>query len=151
MTIAIVVAIVAVGMFAGASLYVSVVEHPAWVECGPALAVKHFGPSARRAGAMQGGLAMVSLLAAVAAWFQGAGAGWLVGGLLVATMIPFTFIVIMPIVRRLLDPRLDTGSAQAVELLRRWGLLHALRTAVGIVVFVLFVILALRLAGSSGA
>jgi anthrone oxygenase-like protein len=144
MTIAIGVAIVAVGLFAGASLYVSVVEHPAWMECGPALAVKHFGPSARRAGAMQGGLAMVSLLAAGAAWVHGAGTGWLVGGLLVATMIPFTFIVIMPVNRRLLDSGLSTGSAEAVELLRRWGRLHAMRTAVGVVVLVLFVILALR-------
>ena len=144
MTIAVWVAIVAVGLFAGASLYVSVVEHPAWVECGPALAVKHFGPSARRAGAMQGGLAMVSLLAAVVAWTQHAAVGWLVGGLLVATMIPFTFGVIMPVNRRLLDASLDTGSAEAVELVRRWGRLHAVRTAVGVVVFVLFVILALR-------
>jgi hypothetical protein len=144
MTIAVVVAIVAAGLFTGASLYVSVVEHPAWIEVGPALAVKHFGPSARRAAGMQGGLAMVGLVSAVVAWIQGSGIGWLVGGLLLATMVPFTLIIIMPTNRRLLDASLDTGSVEALELLRRWGRLHAVRTMVGVVVFVLFVWIALR-------
>ena len=105
----------------GAGPYVNMVEHPAWVECGPALAAKHFGPSARRAGAMQGGLAIVSLLAAVVACIQGYGTAWLMGGLWLATMIPFTFIVIVPLNRRMLDASLDTGSREAVELLRRWA------------------------------
>lgn len=144
MTIAMVVATVAVGLFAGASMYVSVVEHPARLECGAALAVKHFGPSARRAAVMQGSLAVVGLVAAAVAWGQGSGTGWLMGGLLLGAMVPFTLVVIMPTNRRLLDASLDTGSAEAVELLRRWGRLHALRTAVGVVVFVFFVSTALR-------
>jgi hypothetical protein len=59
-------------------------------------------------------------------------------------MVPFTLIIIMPTNRRLLDASLDTGSAEALELLRRWGRLHAVRTMVGVVVFVLFVWIALR-------
>jgi uncharacterized membrane protein len=139
MSIATLVATVGAGLFAGASTYVTVAEHPAWLESGPAVALKGLGPGFRRAGAMQGGLASVSLVSAAVAWFQGAGVGWLVGGLLLATLIPFTLVVIMPINRRLLDPRLDPASREAVELLVRWGRLHAVRTALGMGVFVSFV------------
>jgi uncharacterized membrane protein len=139
MTISTVVASVAAGLFAGASVYVTVVEHPAWVECGPALAIKHFGPSSRRAAVMQGLLAVIGLVAGVAAWGQGSGAGWLVGGLLLAAMVPFTLIIIKPTNRRLLDPGLNPGSDEARDLLTRWGQLHAVRTVVGVVAFVVFV------------
>lgn len=144
MTIVMVVAIVAAGLFAGASMYVTVAEHPARIESGPAVAVKHFGPSARRAAVMQGSLAVVGLVSAAVAWSQGSGTGWLLGGLLLGAMVPFTLIVIMPTNRRLLDASLDTGSAEATELLRRWGRLHLVRTVVGVAVFGLFVGIALR-------
>ncbi len=138
------VATVAAGLFAGAAVYVTVAEHPARVECGPALALKEFGPSYRRAALMQGVLAVVGLVAGVVAWGQGLGAGWLVGGLLLGAMVPFTLVIIMSTNRRLLDARLDSGSGEAVELLARWGRLHAVRTIVSIVVFVFFVGMALR-------
>jgi hypothetical protein len=145
------VATVAAGLFAGASLYVSMVEHPAWVECGPALAIKVFGPSARRAAVMQGGLAVVTLLAGVASWYQGTGVAWLLGGLLMATLVPFTLLVLGSINRRLLDPQLDSGSGEARRLLSIWGRLHAVRTVVGVVVFATFAVMFLRSAsGFSG-
>lgn len=139
MTIATGLGTVAAGLFAGAAVYVSVVEHPAWVECGPAIAIKAFGRSYRRAAAMQAPLAILGLLAGVAAWFQGAGVEWIVGGLLLSAMVPWTLIVIAPTNRRLLDPGLDSGSQEAVELLARWGRLHTVRTIAGVAAFILFV------------
>src|SRR5262245_2826544 len=144
MTIVTLIATVAAGLFSGASLYVSVAQHPAWVEVGPAQAVKDFGPSARRAGAMQGMLAMVTLLSGAASWYLGAGIAWLLGGLLVGALAPYTFMVLMPVNRRMLDPGLDTGSNEARSLLSRWGRLHAVRTVVGVVVFVKFAALAAK-------
>jgi uncharacterized membrane protein len=138
------VATVAAGLFAGAAVYVTVAEHPARLECGQAVAIKEFGPSYRRAAVMQGGLAVVGLLASVVAWYQKGDVGWLVWGLLLGALVPFTLVVIMPTNRRLLDPELDSGSAEARELLSRWGRLHAVRTVVGVVVFVAFVGMSLR-------
>src|SRR6266542_6461324 len=80
MTIAMLVATVAAGLFAGAAVFVTVVEHPARLECGQVLAIKEFGPSYRRAAVMQGVLAVVGLSASSVAWYQGFGGGWLVGG-----------------------------------------------------------------------
>ncbi len=144
MTIAMLVATVAAGLFAGAAVYITAVEHPARVECGAVLAVKEFGSSYRRAAVMQGGLAVVGLLAGVVAWVQGSGVVWLLGGLLLGALVPFTVVVIMPTNRRLLDPGLDSASAEARELLARWGQLHAVRTVIGVVVFVAFVGMILR-------
>ena len=138
------VATVAAGLFAGAAVYVTVAEHPARLECGQAVAIREFGPSYRRAAVMQGGLAVVGLLASVVAWYQRGDVGWLVWGLLLGALVPFTLVVIMPTNRRLLDPGLDSGSAEARELLSRWGRLHTVRTVVGIVVFVAFVGMSLR-------
>jgi hypothetical protein len=45
---------------------------------------------------MQASLAAVGTLAAIAAWLLGAPSLWLIGGLLLGAVIPFTLIVILP-------------------------------------------------------
>ena len=144
MTISTLVATIAAGIFAGASTYVSLVEHPSRIECGPAVGIKQFGPSARRAAVLQGALAMLGLVAAAVAWFQGLGIGWLVGGLLLGALVPFTFLVIIPVNKRMLDSRLDPASPEAAQLLVRWGQLHAVRTLLGAMAFVSFAVMSVR-------
>ena len=130
-------ALLCTGLFAGAALYVSLVEHPARLACGPALAVAEFGPSYRRGAVMQASLAVGGCLAAVAAWTQGSPTPVLVAGLLLGSLIPFTLIVILPTNKRLLDAGLDRSSPEAAALLTRWGRLHAVRSVVGGVAFLL--------------
>ncbi len=125
-------AILCSGLFACAALYVSFVEHPARMLCGTRLAVTQFAPSYKRATVMQASLAALGTLAAIAAWLQGAPAPWLVGGLLLGAVIPFTLIVILPTNKRLLDPSLDKDSQQAQQLLQRWAMLHAVRSALSL-------------------
>jgi len=48
-----IVAILSSTLFAGAALYVSLVEHPARLSCGTELAATEFGPSYKRATVMQ--------------------------------------------------------------------------------------------------
>ena len=115
------------GLFAGAAIYITLVEHPARLECGTDLAAREFVPSYRRATLMQASLAALGLLAAVLAWVQGRGLGALVGGALLGAVIPFTLVVIFPTNKRLLDPALDRGSVEAAALLAQWGRLHAVR------------------------
>lgn len=131
------VALLCTGLFAGAAIYVSLVEHPARLECGPALAIAEFGPSYRRGAVMQASLAVGGCLAAVAAWTQGSATSVLIAGLLLGAAVPFTLIVILPTNKRLLDARLDRGSPEAAALLTRWGHLHAVRSVVSGVAFLL--------------
>ncbi|MGH7165817.1 MAG: DUF1772 domain-containing protein [Nitrospiraceae bacterium] len=123
------------GWFAGAALYITAVEHPARVQCGPALAVAEFGPSYRRAAVMQGGLVCIAMVSGLGVWLMGGGLPWLVWALVLGALIPFTLVVIMPTNKRLLDPGLDPGSSEASALLAKWGRLHAVRTVVGCAAF----------------
>jgi hypothetical protein len=131
------VALLCTGLFAGAAIYVSLVEHPARLECGPALAIAEFGPSYRRGAVMQASLAVVGCLAAVAGWTQGSATSVLIAGLLLGVAVPFTLIAILPTNKRLLDAGLDRGSPEAAALLARWGRLHAVRSVVSGVAFLL--------------
>ncbi|HYR73727.1 MAG TPA: DUF1772 domain-containing protein [Candidatus Acidoferrum sp.] len=131
------VALLCTGLFAGAAIYVSLVEHPARLECGPALAIAEFGPSYRRGAVMQASLAVVGCLAAVAGWTQGSATSVLISGLLLGVAVPFTLIAILPTNKRLLDAGLDRGSPEAAALLARWGHLHAVRTMLSGVAFLL--------------
>ena len=133
-------AIVCAGLFAGAALYITFVEHPARLECGTALAATEFGPSYRRATVMQASLAAGGLVAATVAWAQGRGAEVLLGGLLLGIVVPFTLLVILPTNQRLLRPDLDRGSAEARYLLERWGRLHAVRSGTSTIGFLVMVI-----------
>ena len=47
------VAVLTCGLFTGAALYISLVEHPARTECGVGIAAAEFPPSYRRASIMQ--------------------------------------------------------------------------------------------------
>ena len=122
------VAVLACGLFAGASVYINLVEHPARMECGVEIAATEFAPSYRRATVMQATLAAVGLLASVAARLAGATFWWLVGGVVLGAVIPFTLIVILPTNKQLLSPTLDRRSAEAGQLLARWCALHAVRS-----------------------
>ena len=132
------VAVLACGLFAGAAVYLSLVEHPARMECGMELAAAEFAPSYRRATVMQASLAAVGLVSSIAAWLAGASFLWVVAGLLLGSVIPFTLIVILPTNKQLLSPALDRRSAETERLLARWGMLHAVRSVLSGLAFLLF-------------
>ena len=69
------------GLFAGAAIYINLVEHPARMECGTEIAATEFGPSYRRAAVMQASLAATGLAASMAAWLTGASVWWLAGSM----------------------------------------------------------------------
>ena len=125
-------------LFAGAAVYINVVEHPARMQCGNRLAVVEFAPSYRRATVMQATLAAVGTLSGIGAWLMGAPALWLAGALLLGVVIPFTLLVILPTNKRLLDPLLDKDSALAGQLLHRWAKLHAVRSCLSLASLLVF-------------
>jgi hypothetical protein len=129
------VATLCAGLFAGAAIYITLIEHPARLECGTELAATVFGPSYRRAAVMQASLAAVGLVAAGLAAVRGSGTVVLIGGVVLGSVIPFTLLVILPTNRRLLAPDLVRGSAEAAALLRHWGRLHMVRSVTGVLAF----------------
>jgi Domain of unknown function (DUF1772) len=126
------------GLFAGAAIYINLVEHPARLSCGIALAVTEWRPSYKRGAIMQASLAVVSFLFALTSWLLGRQTAWLLGGLFLFAVIPFTLIVILPTNKELESDSLDVSSARAGRLLRRWNALHAVRTGLALVAFIIF-------------
>ena len=137
------VAVLACGLFAGAAVYVSLVEHPARMACGVEIAAAEFPPSYHRGTIMQVTLAAVCLLSSIAAWLAGATFWWVVAGALQVSVIPFTLIVILPTNKQLLSPTLDRRSVLAERLLALWGTLHAVRSVLSGVALLLFLYLAI--------
>ncbi len=92
---------------------------------------------------MQAPLAAIGALAALVSWWFDRGLAWLIGGLLLLLIIPFTLLVIMPTNKRLESRELDLRSEEAGRLLRRWGRLHAVRSILSVIAFVIFLFLLL--------
>src|SRR3989441_13101218 len=107
------VATVCAGLFSGAAIYVSLVEHPARLSCGTELAVKEFGPSYRRGTVMQASLALAGCALGVAAWARSGHRAVLIAGVLLGAGVPFTLVVILPTNKKLLDPALGTRASLA--------------------------------------
>jgi hypothetical protein len=137
---ALTIAAACAGLFAGAAIYISAVEHPARLACGNEVALREFGPSYRRATVMQASLATLGCAAGLwAAWIlQDLPAT--VGAVCLGAVVPFTLLVILPTNNRLLDPALDPRSPDASRLLVRWGRLHAIRSALSGLAFGLLLV-----------
>src|SRR5260370_38751508 len=119
------VTVLSCSLFAGAAVYITFIEHPARMQCGVEIAATEFAPSYRRATVMQATCAAFGLLSSIAAWLAGATLWWLVAGVLLGSVIPFTLIVILPTNKRLLSSKLDPRSTGAGRPLARSRSLHA--------------------------
>ncbi len=135
------IALLSCSLFTGAAVYITFIEHPARMRCGIELAATEFVPSYRRATVMQATCAALGLLSSIAAWLAGATFWWLVAGVLLGAVIPFTLIVILPTNKQLLSPTLDRQSAETGRLLARWGALHAVRSVLSGMALLLFLYL----------
>jgi hypothetical protein len=131
-------------LFAGAAVYINLVEHPARMGCDTKTAATVWAPSYKRATIMQASLAVVSFLAGALAWLLGGGILWLVGAVLIGLVVPFTFIAVMPTNHQLLAPGRDLASVETRALLERWGRLHAVRSALSLVASVVYMVLLFR-------
>jgi hypothetical protein len=132
------IAVLSCTLFAGAALYINVAEHPARLACGTELAATVFGASYRRAAPMQVFLALVATSAGLLSWWVDGRGLWFAGAVAIFAVILFTLIAIRPTNRQLLDPGLDRTSTTARRLLRRWGILHAVRTLLSLAASCIF-------------
>lgn len=126
-------------IFAGAAVYINLVEHPARMRCGIQLAATVWAPSYKRATVMQAPLALLSFGSGVFAWFLGAGSLWLVGAVLIGLVIPFTFLVIMPTNQQLLSAG-NMTLEQTQALLDKWAKLHSVRSLLSLLAATVYLI-----------
>ncbi len=133
------IATITAAMFAGAALYINLVEHPARMALDTKSAALEWAPSYKRATWMQAPLALGSLATGLGSWWMGGGIAWAIAGLLIGAVVPFTFLGIMSTNQSLLDKERDFASPETRELLAKWAKLHAVRTALSLLAAVVYV------------
>ena len=133
-----IVAAFCAGIFSGAAIFMTVVQHPAALEAGGGVPGRMFPPMFRRAGVMQVGLALVGSGAGLGAWLLESGPLCLVGAGALFSIVPFSLILVKPLNGPLLDPERDPDTPETIELLKRWDHLHRIRSVAGIAAFAMF-------------
>jgi uncharacterized membrane protein len=134
------IAVLACTLFAGASIYINAVEHPARLECGTEIAARQWAPSYKRATVMQVSLAVLAAIAGCLRAVQGGGGIWFVASALIFSVIPFTALVVLPTNSRLLERGRDLSSRETRQLLERWGRLHGVRSVLSLAAAVVFIL-----------
>jgi hypothetical protein len=120
-------------LFAGAAVYINIVEHPARMKAGIRVAITQFQPSFRRAAPLQAVLCSIGSLTAIGSYLlKHDDKHWLYSGLLMLSIIPYTMIFIRPVYVRLLDEKVDKDSNETKLLLDKWNRLHTVRSIIGL-------------------
>lgn len=132
-------ALLVAAVFAGAALYINVAEQPARLELDDRSLLTEWKPAYRHGTAMQAPLAIVGFLLGLAAWWQAGHVGWLLGALLMIANWPVTFFIIMPTNNRLMATEPAAAGPESRAMIKRWGSLHAMRTALGFAACAAFV------------
>ena len=135
-----VIALLSSGLFAGAALYITVVDHPARMSQGASFALQEFRPSYKRAAPLQASLAVICFLSSVVVWRLTGGWTWLAGGALVGAVVPFTLAFMMSTNRLLLDAASPLKDDEALVVLAKWARLHAVRTCLSLLGFVVLLV-----------
>ena len=131
-------ALVAAAAFTGAAVYINVAEHPARLGLDDAAALAQWAPAYKRGYVMQASLAIVAGLLGLAAWWSARDPLWIVGALLMLANWPYTLLGILPTNHRLEKMQQGQVSSETRRLLLRWGRLHAVRSALGLLATVVF-------------
>jgi hypothetical protein len=131
-------ALVLATLFAGAALYISLVEHPArlMLPDGPLLA--QWQPSYRRALPIQSGLAVAGGAAGLIVCYLSADWRWFAGSILLLANWPFTLLVIMPVNKPLMAMQEGESGTASRAMLVQWGKLHNVRSALGAAAALIF-------------
>jgi hypothetical protein len=133
-------AIAAAALFAGAAIYVNVAEQPARLGLDDSALLTEWKPSYKRGLAMQAPLAIVAAALGVAAYFDNFDWRWLVGAVVIIANWPYTLLIIKPTNDNLMTTSPEAAGPDTRRLIQRWGYFHAVRSALGVLATVLFLV-----------
>ena len=126
------VALTLAAAFSGAAYYVNEAEQPARLALNDASLLAQWTRSYAGAVTMQAGLAALSGAFGLYVAWDSRDWRWLLAALLILTNWPYTLFVIKPVNDQLKAIADKDASAASRALIEKWGRLHAVRTALGI-------------------
>jgi hypothetical protein len=131
-------ALTVAAIFTGAAIYVNVAEQPARLLQEDRALLAEWKPSYKRGAAMQASLALVGCLLGLIAWWQISHPGFLIGAIAMVAPWPWTLLGIKPTNDALLATEPEKAGPPTRALVVKWGALHAVRTALGVLATVAF-------------
>jgi hypothetical protein len=133
-------ALISASAFAGAAIYINVAEHPARLLLDDQALLSEWKPSYKRGILMQAPLAVVGCILGMIAWWNGRELSFLVGAVLMIANWPWTLLGIMPTNNALMAISTANTTAQTRSLIVKWGNLHAVRSALGLLATIAFLL-----------
>ena len=133
-------ALTVAAIFAGAAFYVSFAEQPARLALDDRALLSEWKPAYKRGFAMQAPLVIVGFTLGISAWWLSGQLTFLIGALLLAANFPWTIFAIMPANNELMATTLENAGPHSRALIRKWNVLHSVRTALGILAVLAFLV-----------
>ena len=133
-------ALTVAALFTGAAFYVNFVEQPARLPLDDRALLAEWKPSYARATIMQAPLAIIGFILGSVAWWQSGGLAFLLGAILMLANWPWTLLAIQPTNTILKGTDLASAGNETRQLILKWNSLHAVRTALGALAVVAFLV-----------
>jgi hypothetical protein len=124
-------ALTVAAFFTGAAFYVNFAEQPARLGLDDRALLAEWKPAYKRGFLMQAPLAIAGLVLGTAAWWASGGPMFLAGAILMIANWPWTLLGVMPTNRALMATELEDANAGTRALILKWNWLHAVRTILG--------------------
>lgn len=118
-------------VFTGAAFYTSFAEQPARLGLDDRALLAQWKPAYKRGRAMQAPLAIIGFVLGIAAWWLTGRVAFLIGAILLLANWPWTIFGIMPTNNALMSTKLEDAGPRSRALIARWNRLHSVRTALG--------------------
>ena len=134
------VALIVASLFTGAAFYVSFAEQPARLGLEDRALLTQWKPAYKRGFAMQAPLAIIGFVLGVVAWRMTGRVTFLIGAILLLTNWPWTMFGIMPTNKVLMATELNDAGPHSRALIVKWNRLDSVRTALGCLAILAFLI-----------
>ncbi|PWJ77607.1 uncharacterized protein DUF1772 [Pseudaminobacter salicylatoxidans] len=133
-------ALTCAAVFTGAAAYINVAEQPARLALEDKALLTQWKPAYKHGFAMQAPLAVVGCLLGLIAWWQTTSLWFLLGAVLMIANWPWTLLAIMPTNNTLMGMDPANADARTRVLIQKWGKLHAVRTILGALATIAFLV-----------
>ena len=124
--------------YSGAALYVNLVELPSTEILDDRSQLAAWKVSLKRGALMQGPLCLFGFALGLSAWVGPHYLSDAIGALAMLANVPWTFAMIAPTNKMLQDTAPEAAGPRSRALIKRWGSLHSVRTAFGLLAVIAF-------------
>ena len=126
----------------GIALAASVVVHPILLNIKKTSALEIFNPFFYKTHKSVITMSMIVTLLALVISIMSGNWLWLIATIIMHLNAPYTYFILMPVNRRLLDKKVDPDSKQTNTDLVNWGKIHAFRTLLNGLTLLFLIVLA---------